>query len=584
MKHLKISAFEFGSFFWILVALFALFLAITGIFHLWLLVCWLVLIIGMSIIFFKKKLLLLEKMNRVDVYVLATIVVAGIALSFFTTPTIFGGRDEGSLATAGILLSKDHSLEHSAPVVNEFFKIYGQGKALNFPGFYYTTDGSLRSQFLPGLPSWIGIFTGLFGIQGLKLINFLPFVTFLFSFYLIAKNFSNSKFSPLLGTFFLASTLPLTLFFKFTLSEIYFGSLIWFSLYLLLKYLKSRSQPDFIILFLPLLLIPFVRIESIGFILALFFLLILFDHKHICLPRYQLFFVILGLALATSIMVNSRFFVDTVKNFATISPIESIQKKDVSPISIIPDDWKNWYMLKIFHTYNLIPLFIMATAVIVRFLRKKKWFRLVPFFFFAPTLIYVADANISLDHPWMLRRFTFAIIPLLVLYSVIFLEIVFSKFPRLSYGIVAILFALNLSLSLPLLTQSQNKTLLAQTAGFSKQFGHDDLILVSRKASGNGWSLLSEPLHTVFGLQAVYFFNPNDYAKLDHSKFNNIFLITSNEELAHYSELEKEFVQNYSIDNSVVQQSRDPLAKPEMKSCHVDGKIFKLNKMTAISQ
>ncbi|MEA1926552.1 MAG: hypothetical protein U9M90_04950 [Patescibacteria group bacterium] len=578
MKQLKFTIFELGSFAWIITAIFALILAVAKIFFLELLILWLVVLSIVMIVLITKKWLVVTAMPRFDLCVLAGLIVLGIALSVFTTPTIFGGRDEGSFATSALMIADSHSLDYSNILVEEFFKIYGKGKALNFPGFYYTPEGLLHSQFLPGYSSWTAIFAQLFGIKGLQPVNFFPFITFLFSLYLIAKNYSRSKKFPAIGVALFASLLPITLFYKFTLTELFFGALIWFSLYLLVKYLKDKTRINFIVIFIPLALTPFVRIESIGIIFTLFLLLTFLDYKHIRFPRYQALFAILGFIIAASLIINAHFFVDTFKNFAVISPIESISKHEMSLVSFVPDDWKNWYMIKIFHVYNIVPLFIMGITCIVTLLRRKRWFRLVPFFFFSSTFIYVIDANISLDHPWMLRRFIFSIIPVLVLYSMIFMEVVHSRFRFLSWSIITALFMLNAIMAIPFFIQSQNKELLHQIEPLALQFEQNDLVLVSQNAAGSSWSLISEPLRTVYGKRAIYFFNPEDYDKIDKSRFNKIYLIASADELDHYASLQKKIVSEYSINNGIVHPSTDPLERPAMRIYQTKGQIHLLQK------
>lgn len=578
MKKLIISPFECGSFLWILTALFGLILAILGIFHLELILLWLIVVASSLIILVKKKKLGFSKMEKVDIYVLSGLLILGVLLSLLTTPTIFGGRDEGSMATAAIYIASDHGLKHSDKVVSEFFNIYGPGKAYNFPGFYYTEGGSLRSQFLPGYPAWVAVWYSLFGTKGIAFANFFPFVTFLFSLFLVAKKLAKKSLYPALAVGLFALFLPVTLFFKFTLSELFFGALIWFSLSLLLNYLADKTRAHFVMLFVPLALTPFVRIETVGILFVLALLLIFLDYKHIRFARYQALFVLLAVSMFVSLFVNARFFVDTFRNFATISPVESLRTGQTSLFSIIPDDWKDWYMLKIFYTYSIIPLLIMAGAYVVMHIRKRKWFRLVPFFFLAPTLLYIVDANISLDHPWMLRRFTFAIVPLLVLYSALLLEATSFVLKKVAWTVAGILLLLNASISLPLFFESQNKDLAAQIADLSVNFEQNDLVLVSQQASGDGWSLLSEPLRTVFAKQAVYFFNPEDFDKINVENFDSIYLLSSNDELDHYDSLPRTEIGQYSIKNSIVGPSFNPSARPIMIDQQTSGIIFLLNK------
>jgi len=67
---------------------------------------------------------------------LAAAIISGF-FSFYVTPTVFSGRDQGSFSQAAIRLAENRKLEFSDPASREFFKIYGPGKALNYPGFYY---------------------------------------------------------------------------------------------------------------------------------------------------------------------------------------------------------------------------------------------------------------------------------------------------------------------------------------------------------------------------------------------------------------------------------------------------------------
>src|SRR3989339_1306227 len=97
--------------------------------------------------------------------------IAIIIFSYFTVPTVFSGRDQGSLSNAAITLSKNHHLENSFSAEKEFFKIYGVGTALNFPGFNYTQNGNLIPNFSLGYISWLATFYSFFGIEGLIIAN-----------------------------------------------------------------------------------------------------------------------------------------------------------------------------------------------------------------------------------------------------------------------------------------------------------------------------------------------------------------------------------------------------------------------------
>jgi hypothetical protein len=44
-------------------------------------------------------------------------------------------------------------------------------------------------------------------------------------------------------------------------------------------------------------------------------------------------------------------------------------------------------------------------------------------------------------------------------------------------------------------------------------------------ASGSGFSLMSEPLQTIYNKNAVYFFNAEDFNFIDQNRYENIYLI-----------------------------------------------------------
>lgn len=626
MKNIKLNLFEIGTIFWMMVGSFVLLFSLLGIFNFYSTFLGIFLSITIPIFMFKKKFFGIEKLSNSFKFLTLIVFIFGLFLSFFTTPTIFGGRDEGSYSNSAVMLAKNGQYTENSELIENFFDIYGVSKALNFPGFQYNSEEQLESQFLPGYPSWLAIFYQLFGLNGLKFVNLLPFMTFLLAFYLLIievfpliKNPDNQKecfCSELLkkccfklnqaeqfawlGTILLATFLPLIIFYKFTLSEIYFASLTWFSVYLLIRYLKNKNFFRFKLIFIPLFLTLFIRIEAIAIIFALLLIMIGKDFNHLRKAPYQFFFAFLGFVLILIIWLEPDFFINALKGISDISGLnanaipESREKTLIG--KLIPDDWKNFYAFKIWINYNLLPFFIMSGTFLLFFFKSvfkdmkfgnEKAQIIIPFLFFLPVSIYLIDANISLDHPWMLRRWVFAIIPIIVFYSILFLFYLKQKNKFLFSLITLFLFIGNFSLIFfPLknnknqwvnyLTFSQNEKLFQQVQDLSKLFGKNDLILISQKSSGSGWSLIAEPMRNVLGYQAVYFFNAQDYAKLDHDDFDNIFLITTEEEEFLYENILKEKIAERVIENDIIDPSREPLEKPYVLKTQTKINIYRI--------
>lgn len=611
-SEIKLNVFEVFSLFWVSFAILILATTLFSFFNVWTISIFFALLAILTSYLIKKEFILIEKLDKFSVATLALIIVLGIFLSFFTTPTIFGGRDEGSYASSAILISQTGNLIYESSLINAFFDINEPGKALNFPGFYYTEDGQLKSQFLPGYPSWLAIFYSIGGLKGLQFANLIPFITFIFSFFLIINlilkkaNYQESiiKKTQTIALAILLSSFPLLVFYKFTLSEIYFASLAWFSLYLVLKYLENKSFENYFVIFIPLVLMLFIRVETIGIIFFFLFIMILKDAKSLQKPLYQIPFVATGIFFVIAVYFEPNFFIDSFKNIIPFDIDKNgiISENTSSNFSWLPDDWKNFYLFKIFIAYNLLALFIMAGIVILKSISKfslsstdrvKKdiskinSFTLIPFVFFFPTFIYFFDANISLDHPWLLRRFLFSIIPIAILYSGIFLTEMFQKnkiFFRLLFILIVVI---NFSLFFPniekidqnFLTFSQNKNLLNQAEKIAENFSVNDLILVSQQSSGSSWSLFSEPMRNIMRLNAVYFFNPNDLEKLNLNNFENIYLITSKKEFPLYSGLNVENdPQEYVISNSIIDPSKNPENKPQTTYYEKQVLIYKIKK------
>ena len=588
-NKLTLSIFELMFLVWSGIVLVSVILAILGIFYPF--------IIGLYFIGVLFWLWRLQQQNKIIIKFCSTkertllvgLILLVSILSSFTVPTIFGGRDEGSLATSAFLINQDHSLSYQSKSINTFAKIYGEGKALNFPGFFYqkkeANSFTLRSQFLPGYSSYLANFAHPSKVNLLKFANALPLIIFLLSFFSVSKQITKSDKFSFLAVIGLATTIPLALFYKFTLSEIFFASLLWSGLYFLIKYLQNSSKNFdsllFWFIFIPLLPTVFVRIESFAIIFILVLILILKKHSKLHIPKYQIPILLIVFLSVVSIVLFNNFFVATLKGFfSSLLNTSPSASENLTAHSLIPKMWQNFYALKVFYIYNLIPFFVLGLLGIIKLFREKKWLYLMPAFLLGVTGIYFIDANISLDHPWMLRRFVFSLIPLGILYTIV----LFQRYPlrrkKISDLILTILIVSNILMVGPFITFKQNDGLIKQVELLSTKFQSNDLILVSQKSSGSGWSLISAPLRTVFQKQAVYFFNPNDFVKIDASNYNHIYLITSKEEIPLYKQvlsLEKiKKKENYSLQNQYLEPTKNPLQFPKAITTKTSGVIYML--------
>ncbi len=565
--------FTLKSLLWLLFGWTAFLLTLAGFFYAWLV--WAVFLAGAATLTFqliKKKSSL--KISKELLLLSISLVVFVSALSFFVTPTVFSGRDQGSISQAAIELAQNHTLTFTTPASDAFFKLHGAGRALNFPGFFYTKTGALITQFPLVYISWLASFYGVFGMIGLVVANAVLSLLFLFTFYFSARLFMPTC-GAIIALLFASTSLSVFWFPKYTLSENMALPLVWLAIFAMFVFLKKQNQFNLLLLLAPLTLLIFTRIEGVAFFLVC--TLILFYNKNTQTYLKSLFnwkfFVLLGLfglVLIANTFQDINFYKEIVK--AVIPPITPPQATSLGEVGdpIV----SNFYLLKIFYLYGMLSFFAVAAVACIFYASKKDTFKLIPLLIIAPTLIYFFNSHISADHPWMLRRFAFSILPGAIFYCALLLSdwqksLSTSKAnPALGLAPLALTFVLlagNLPFFLNFVTFSENKNLLSQTEKLSQQFSAKDLILVDRLTTGDGWSMLSGPMSFLSEKNVAYFFNPDDLAKIDQSAFENIYLIAPDNATAYYA--------NSSIGNQLNAASHFTLSTSRLELAQQAGSL-----------
>ena len=520
------------------------------------------------------------KPTKSEIFFLSLALFFIVLFSFFSQPTIFSGRDQGSLSEAAIRLSKNHKLAFSSSATKEFFKIYGPGQALNFPGFSYKENGDLITHFPLGYIAWLASFFSLFGIFGLTIANGVSFFVFSCAFYLLAKKLL-PPFSAFVTWILSATVFTSFWFFKFTLSENLALALVWLGIYFFVLFWDNSKKSYFILSFFTFGLLLFTRIEGLAFLLTfiiLFFLKFKNNHPLKFLLDKKIIFLFFTIIILYffNIYVDQQFFISIAK--ALLGPLFESSNNSFLPSNPFSSIWQ---IMKIFYLYGLLLFFLLGLAGATLSLQEKKIKILIPFLIILPAIIYVIYPNISGDHPWMLRRFMFAIIPISILYSAIFLEKFFRR--KIIIHTFLILFLVGNSIMLfRFLRYIPNHNLLAQIEKISHNFKETDLVLIDQKATGENWAMMSGPMSFFYNLQAVYFFNPQDLEKIDRSKFSAVYWIIPNDNLDFYSKnnlIEKlEPIENYFIENRTIGKIsvNENLFLPQAETHLILGKIYLL--------
>lgn len=584
----NVSFFEAISTGWIVWLWIGLILTISGFFIAPLLWIGFILIAsGVAYHTYRQQLYKNISWKYDGIYFIALIIAVGIAS--LTTPTVFSGRDQGSYSIAALHLVQSHQLAFSTPAITTFFDIYGPGKALNFPGFDYTTNGNLITQFPLGYISWLATCISLFGFSGIVIANtFLLFLTII-TLYSLLRLFI-SRWYASWGTAIASVSLPVVWLSKITLSEnLALALFVLLSFHLALLFKKANPFYYFSSLSIACFFV-FTRIEGFIFLpITLVFLgfspvarRMWIEKRFLSIILPAVFFLVI---LIADFLANMPFFKAIAKALLR-------QGNEASaPVSFIGSSAQSFVSLAhTFWIYNLIPLFIFGIISILLFFKRRHSLMLIPFLLAFPTFFYIIQPNISNDHPWMLRRFLFSIWPTLFISAIIGItliqEFLMRKYPyhplfkKRYYA--TILFLMLLLVQVPTAIQfatfSENKTLLEQTHSLSQKFSDNDLILIDRLASGDGWSMIPEAMQIFDHKNAVYFFNPEDIQKIDMSQYSNVYLIVSNQEASRYTE--SQYAQYTPIDTYTLStESLEASQKntlPEKITRETQGTIFKI--------
>ncbi|NTW13581.1 MAG: hypothetical protein HGA31_00930 [Candidatus Moranbacteria bacterium] len=455
-----------------------------------------------------------------------------IALSFAlllpVEPSVFSGRDQGSIAEAAIELAHNGTLHFSSPAVTTFSDIYGPGKALNFPGFYYDDNGKLTTQFPIGSISFLATFVSLFGITGLLVANGVLLIASLSTLYVLVRTLANERYA--VGTFFAGALSFLPLWFsKFTLSENLSLFLFLFLSLTLVRFLRKPDSATFFVSFFLAIFFAATRFEGLFSLAVSIVILFLtpsgrkFSEKDRLMRRIVPVIILIA-ALFINVFSSTPMYRSIGKallqdGFATEHPIGT--NGFASTVAL----WN------LFIPYGLFLPFVLGIISLVLLLFRKRFLALIPAMLAIPTFLFLIDPTITPDHPWMLRRFLFSLWPTFFV-SVPVASYLFIKDnkSRVIRSLPIALFVLIVIFSLPATTRSfsvsENRGLINETSTLTRRFGNRDLLLIDREATGDPYTIPAGPIRFLYGKNAAYFFNPSDYEKIPKDRYDHIYLLT----------------------------------------------------------
>ena len=485
---------------------------------------------------FAKTLSYLDISEKIFILLLVTIAFIGV-LPGKDTPTVFTGRDQGSISTAAIALAEYHSFSFSTPVAQTFFAIHEPGIAQNFPGFFYTQNGELLTQFPLAYTAWLASFFSLFHLNGFALANGILSALSLIAFHFLLRQFLSRPLSFIGSLLFATSFLPVW-FGKFTLTE---NLALFLFIFLSLSLIQLRHTGRFLHYAGTISaagIFCFTRIE--GFVLLFISIILMsrmsgarhiwkhYPQKSILLPL--LLFILTGAGVLSESLPFLTTIAKAARNFfSEIATSSSALASSHSPFVSL---------FVLFFLYGLLLVFLLGFSGILLFLKERKYAALIPALLALPTFAYFLFPNITPDHPWMLRRYLSTLYPTLVFSAIVGLALLFQKkksfpiaFPkdfrhRFSFTLLLIgLFLFQVPAWWQGLSTWDNTRLLEQTGNIADSFGPRDLILIDRNTSGSPFTMIAGPLSSLYHKNAVYFFNPEDLGKIDRTPYERVWLV-----------------------------------------------------------
>lgn len=474
-------------------------------------------------------------------FLLAAILGLFALFAFITHPLelVAEGRDQGTFSRAAIMLAQNGSFSSETAPSQVFYSIYGEGKALHFPGFAYTETGSLIPEFPFGYIVWTAGFYLLFGLTGFMLANGILYVLTGLLFHTLLRRVIPPAPAFFLTLIWSAGFLPLW-FLSFTLSEnlaLFFFILCAESL---TRFFVTKERITLLLTLSSAFALALTRIEGWGLLLIVALLLTFQKNKNLWLDKYifqkplfpTIFFVLAIYLTLHTFILNSSYYRAIAKALLknTESGVQAISH--LSPLASL---------YSVLWQYGLFLPFFLALVGAVYLWKKRRFQQLIPFFLGLIALPYLFFPHITLDAPWMLRRFYFALYPGLYLTFFFAAALIINRFGKVRSWLwgafILLLLYTQLSTLRSYVETSYADTLLPQVENLSMNFTAEDLLLVEKGVIGDNFMMPNAILTHLFNRPAVYFFNPEDYSRINFTSYSRVFLITTEEEKMRFNDI-----------------------------------------------
>lgn len=427
----------------------------------------------LTIIFFyfiKKDAILLP---RINISVLSIIFLVWSIFVLFPHDT-FGGRDEGLYTNLAVYLTNHGSLK--TPL------------HLNA----YVPRVESWTGRVPAYTTWLAIQNIFFG-QNWMLRSSVILITFGLVYLYIVASFLDGKKVGLITLILYTSCFPFLWLGRETLSENLAFFLLWSSIAFLFAFFKTKRNIYLACLFVTSWLFSFTRVE--GLFIQILTLLVLIST--VLVTKIASFKKTVFIALIYLIFIGSTFLIfprisSTTSIRENVSTSSTVITKSLSSFSIKQTIEQNKdiklrdrfpiFFIRMLSKYNVF-LFLFSILLVIpiividkRMGLRNKIYYMGLLVIISPEFVKFINPAVSLDQPWLYRRYIYGLIPLGYLCSSILLKKITKR--NLLFIIVVVSLITNIILSNKIITLKNNWSVTNAIEKIAKNVSVNDTIMV----------------------------------------------------------------------------------------------------------
>ncbi|MEY2986260.1 MAG: hypothetical protein RJB24_489, partial [Candidatus Parcubacteria bacterium] len=306
--------------------------------------------------------------------------------------------------------------DYAAYISNAYYLIQNGGffaEAIYPERLLSIVNGVYTPSFLIGYSLYLAVFVSILGNWGLIVANSMALIIGFICIEQLYRLITKTDKSPrLLSIFFLANPVIYWLY-SYTYSEALFLPIIWGAIMSFILGLQSKHIGLIFLAFWGIIISFMVRVEGLGLILtfgtALVAACMLIPSHWKQKTVYSAISIVILIGILGGTLVVSGEYI--LAQFQDASRTIDLQDKD----NTLSDTKERFQLLLLsFGTYLvMIPL---LWSIANRKLYTNKYVYWI-IFLLLPFTIYLYNPRITRDFPWLLRRYSTAIIPLVLLFG-----------------------------------------------------------------------------------------------------------------------------------------------------------------------